>query len=264
MKVGLRFVDPLNFVAQRFLIASIALLPVLVRKKRSLLMERRTWFKLIMLSLINAIGITSTNIGLLYETVGLSSLLTYTQPFFVLCLAITFLNERANVIRVAGVVSGFLGVAILYASKSAPQTFFLNSFFFLILGAFLWAVTVIYYKKFLSYVEPATVNIVQFPIGSAFLFLLVFMSGGLVFSYDIYYIFSISYTSVLGSALASTIWLLLIREEEATVVSASSLVVPVIATLLGWLFMGEAVGYNFLLSLILVLTGLYLVNIRHP
>jgi len=97
------------------------------------------------------------------------------------------------------------------------------------------------------------------------------MLGGLAFSYNEIYIFSILYVSVLGSAIVSTIWFLLIREEEVTVVSASSLVVPVIAALLGWLFMGEAAGYNFLLGLILVLIGLNLVNIegikcdeRHP
>ncbi|MEM2384610.1 MAG: DMT family transporter [Candidatus Bathyarchaeia archaeon] len=123
MKVGLQFVDPLNFVAQRFLIASIALLPVLAWKRRNLLMDSYTWFKLIVLSLINAIGITSTSIGLLYETAGLSSLLTYTQPFFVLCLSVIFLDEKVSVIRVAGLIFGFLGVATLYASNLSLKHF---------------------------------------------------------------------------------------------------------------------------------------------
>jgi len=260
MKIGLQFIDPLNFVAQRFLLASIALLPVLILRRRTLPRDSYTWLKLITLSLIIAVSATLTSIGLLYETIGLSSLLTYTQPLFVFCLAIIFLGERITKIKALGLISSFLGVAMLYIGKSFSQTFLLEPFLLLVLGAFLWAVSIVYYKKFLGHVEPAIINIIQFPIGLTFLLLLVFMTGSLSFCRDTLYIFSILYTSILGSALASTIWLFLIREEEAIVISTSSLIVPVIATLLGWLLIGESIGYDFLASFILVLTGLYLVN----
>lgn len=260
MKVGLRFVGPLNLVAQRLLLASVALLPALVWKRRNLPRDGHTWIMLLMLSLINAVGMASTNIGLLYESSGLSSLLTYTQPLFVFCLATLFLNEEISVVKVLGVVIGFAGVATLYIDKFYFQAASLESFLFLIFGAFLWAITVIYYKRFLSHVEPAIVNIVQFPIGSAFLIPLASIIDGLAFSWDALYLFSILYMSLFGSAVASTIWLLLIREEEVTIISTSSFIVPVIAVLFGWLFLGESVGYNSILSIILVLSGVYLVN----
>lgn len=260
MKVGLKFVNPLNLVAQRLLLASVALSPTLIWKRRNLPRDVCTWLRLLMLSLINAIGMASTNIGLLYESSGLSSLLTYTQPLFVFCLAILFLNEEISGIKVLGVAIGFVGVASLYISKFYFQAVFLESFLLLILGAFLWAVTVIYYKKFLSNVEPTIVNVIQFMIGSAFLTPLAFMIDGLAFSWDALYLFSILYISLLGSAMASTIWLLLLRDEEVTVISTSSFIVPVIAVLFGWLFLGESIAYNSILSVILVLSGIYLVN----
>lgn len=83
----------------------------------------------------------------------------------------------------------------------------------------------------------------------------------MIFSSDGLYIFSVLYASLLGSALAFTIWFSLIREEEMIVISTSSLVVPVIAALLSWLFMGERIGYNLLTSMVLILSGLYLVNV---
>lgn len=121
----------------------------------------------------------------------------------------------------------------------------------------------VYYKKLLSHLDPFVINAVQFLVGSVSLLPSLSVLRVISFNYNPLYIFSILYIALLGSALASTIWLLLIREEETTVVSASSLIIPVVATLLGWVFMGEPIGYSFLLSLVLVLTGLSLVNLGH-
>ena len=261
MKVGLRFVSPLNLVMQRFLFASIALLPVLVLKRRNIPKDHGTWIKLVLLALINAVGVTSTHIGLLYEFSGLSSMLTYTQPLFVFCLAIPFLGEKATTIKVLGIILGFLGVVALYVERSSLMVFS-NSILFLILGAFLWAVSIIYYKKTLSHVDPAIVNIVQFPIGTIFLLVATLMLGGLAFSMNPTYIFSIFYISVLGSAVGFTIWLFLIREEEAIIVSASSLIIPAMALFFGRLFLGETFGHLSLIGVILIFTGVYLVNKR--
>lgn len=260
MKIGLRFVSPLNLVMQRFLFASIAFLPALVLERRKIPKDRRTWIKLVLLALITAIGITSTNIGLLYEFSGLSSILTYTQPLFIFCLAIPFLGEKISVIKILGIIFGFLGVIILYVERFFSSTVFSNSILFLILGVFLWAVSAVYYKKTLSYINPAIVNIVQFPIGTIFLLIMVLILEGISFSRNLTYIFSIFYMSVFGSAIGSTIWLFLIREEEATVVSASSLIIPAIALFFGWLFLGETFRYLSLLGIILIFTGVYLVN----
>ncbi|MEM1582388.1 MAG: DMT family transporter [Candidatus Bathyarchaeia archaeon] len=263
MKVGLRFVSPLNLVMQRLLLASIALLPVIVWRQKSLPRDRFTWLKLVMLSLINATSMISTNIGLLNEASGLSSLITYTQPLFVFCLAVPFLGEKISATRILGVVSGFLGVAALYAARLRTQINISSPFLFLILGAFFWAITVIYYKKFLNYVDPAIVNMVQFPIGAILLLSIASTLEGLTFSDNMLYILSILYMSVLGSALASTIWLTLMREEETTVVSTSSLIVPAIALIFGLVFLGEVIEQISLLGFALILIGIYLVNKSH-
>lgn len=58
-------------------------------------------------------------------------------------------------------ILSFLGTVILYIDKIL---------IFLILGAFIWAVTVVYYKIFLRDMKPVIANIIQFLVGSAFLF----------------------------------------------------------------------------------------------
>ncbi len=261
MKVGLSFVDPLNLVMQRLSLASVALLPVLILRRRLLPRDFNTWLKMILLSLINAFGILSTNLGLMYEASGLSSLLTYTQPIFVFCLAVSFLGEKATLTKVFGVILGFLGVFTLYANKLFSSTNYSSvSILLLILGAFLWAVTVIYYKKLLSHVDPVIMNIIQFPIGSIFLLALILIFWKINFSFHVAYIFSLIYISVLASALAASIWLFLIREEETIIVSTSSFLVPAIALIFGSLFLKEPVGFSLLIAFMLILVGIYFVN----
>jgi drug/metabolite transporter (DMT)-like permease len=260
MKIGLRFVDPLNLVMQRLALASMVLSPALIWKRRLLPKDGGTWFKMISLALINAAGMASTNIGLLHEASGLSSILTYTQPIFVFCLAIPFLGEKINLTKVLGVILGFLGVTILYASKLSSPIKSSDSIFLLILGAFLWAVSVVYYKKLLSHVDPAIINMVQFPLGSIFLLIATLMLIGVSFSLTPIYIFSLFYMSTFGSAIASTIWLLLIKEEETMIVSTSSLIVPAIALIFGWIFLGETLEFYSLLGFLLIMVGIYLVN----
>ncbi|MEM3626594.1 MAG: DMT family transporter [Candidatus Bathyarchaeia archaeon] len=261
MKVGLNFVGPLNLAMQRLLFASIAMLPVLFWKKKNFPRGGETWLKLFILSLINAASTTFTYIGLMHESSGLSSLMTYTQPLFVYCLAILLLNERASLAKTFGVLIGFSGVAVLYAGRISLTSYGLGWISFLILGAFLWAVTVIYYKKILNYVDPAIVNIIQFPVGFVFLFLAALLFEGLTFNWNApLYIFTVLYMSILASAVAFTIWILLIREEETIVVSTSSLLVPAIALISGRVFLGEAIEASSIFGFILILVGIYLTN----
>jgi len=262
MKIGLKFVDPLNLVMQRLLLSSIILSPTLIWKRKNLPKDKFTWLKIDVLSLINAACMTSTNIGLLHETSGLSSLLTYTQPLFVFCLAVPFLGEKISLTRVSGLISGFLGIVTLYAGSFRSQINLSSPFLFLILGAFLWALTVIYYKKFLSHVDPAIINVIQFSMGATFLLSIVFMFKGPTFSSNTLYILSLLYMSALGSAAASTIWLILIKDEETTVISTSSLIIPAMALIFSWIFLGEVIEQTTLLGLMLILAGIYLVNKR--
>lgn len=259
MKIGLKFVDPLNLVMQRLSLASIALLPALILRRRFIPKDFSTWLKIILLGLINAFSMLSTNIGLMYESSGLGAMLTYTQPIFVFCLAVLFLGEKASLPKIFGVILGFLGIFTIYSNKissiNSPISLFL-----LILGAFLWAVTIVYYKKILSYVDPAIINIVQFPIGSIFLLIIILFFWKVNFSLDARFIFSLIYMSVFASALAASIWLLIIREEETIVVSTSSLIVPAIALVFGFLFLKEPIGFPLLLGFTLIIVGIYILT----
>ncbi len=260
MKVGLSYVPPVCFVLHRFILSTIALSPAFVFMHRKIPRDGPSLLKLLVLCVINAFGIIATNIGLVEESSGIGAVLTYTQPFFVFCLAVPFLKESVTVVKVLGTAVGFLGVVIL--SLNSIGSFTLNSTFMMILGAFLWAVTVIYYKKLLSHVDPLITSFFQLSVGIIPLAALSFVTGGIVVPRDLNYLWIILYASIGASAIGWTLWLLLLREEDATVLSGSSFIVPMIALIFGWWILGEHIQVRSVVGSVLILAGVYLVNLQ--
>ena len=260
MKSGLGYAEPLTFVFHRFLFSSLSLLPAVIFMRRRIPTNREDLFRLLLLSIINAFGILSTNIGLASEKSGLSAVVTYTQPLFVFCMAVPFLNEKARVYKILGILIGFAGVVAISAREDTLLNSITSSILFLLLGAFLWAVSTVYYKKFLSRVEPVIVNVFQLSFGAILLGLITASSGELSLPASTNYLLTVLYASIGASAIAFTLWIHLLREEEATVLSSSSLVVPMVALFFGWLLLGETVDLQSIIGAILVISGVYLVN----
>jgi len=260
MKNGLNYADPLNFVLHRFALSALVLSPLLIFLREKIPKDKKTLGKLLLLGVFNALNMASTNIGLVYEKAGIGAVLTYTQPLFVFCLAVPVLREEVRIRRLLGVFVGFSGVVVLSVGKWSSFKNFSSSSLFLILGAFLWAVTIIYYKRLLSHVDPVVTNTVQLAVGAVLLTPLVSASEGLSFQPIQTYILIILYIALFASVIANTLWIFLLKEEDATVIASSSFIIPIVALFFGWLLLGENIELISILGVSLTVTGVYLVN----
>lgn len=261
MKIGVSLVPPTTFVLHRFVLSSIVLSPIPVLLRKRIPKDRYTLGKLILLCLINVSSVALTHVGLVQESSGIGAVLTYTQPLFVFCLAIPFLKEKISSVRLLGGAMGFVGVIILFRGRIT--SFALSSALIMILGAFLWSVVIIYYKKYLSHVDPLVTNFFQFSIGVLPLAMLSLMTTGFIFPGDAAYTWIILYASIGASAIAFTIWFLLLKEEEATALAGSTFIVPIVAMLFGWQLLGESFYIESILGSVLIVAGVYLVNLKN-
>ena len=84
--------------------------------------------------------------------------------------------------------------------------------------------------------------------------------GCFSFPQEATYLFMVLYTAIGSAFIGWTIWLFLLRKEDATVVSGSSFIVPLVALFSGWLFLGETIAIESILGSVLVLSGVFLVN----
>jgi len=263
MKMGLGYVGPLNFVFHRLMLSALALSPFLIFLRKRFPKDKETLIRLAVLGMINVSSMSSSNIGLVYEKSGISAILTYTQPLFVFCLAVPVLKEEAKISKLLGVFVGFSGVVVLSVGKLNSFESLSYSSLFLVGGAFLWAMAIVYYKKRLTHVDPVVTNTVQLGVGAGFLAWLASASEGIAFPLLDRYVVTILYASIFASAIAQTFWVLLLKEEEATVLSSSSFLVPIAALFFGWILLGENFELISLLGISLVMIGLYLVNRSH-
>ncbi len=109
---------PLPTAAARVGIAALFLLPIVLL--RGMLPELRVhWQKIFFLGLFNsAIPFACFSFSLLAITTGLSAILNATVPMFGALIAWAWLKDKPGMSRVAGLVIGFAGVALLAWDKA--------------------------------------------------------------------------------------------------------------------------------------------------
>jgi drug/metabolite transporter (DMT)-like permease len=79
---------------------------------------------------------------------------------------------------------------------------------------------------------------------------------------NINYAALLAYSSIGALAIGNVIYLFLLQHEEATTLSGSTLIIPTVALLLGWLLLGENLNRESLFGALLTLGGIYLVNVK--
>lgn len=261
MKVALGYVGPLNLALQRFALSALTLCPLLIYARKRIPRDKGTVLRLMLLGMVNVSAIVPMYWGVVYEASGIGAVLTYTHPIFVFCLCVLFLKNEAKRERLLGAAVGFSGVVVLSIGRTTSiQMYSSTGDVLLILGAFMWAVTLVYYKKSLSHVNPALTTPIQQGLSAVFLAPFAVVVEGFSFPIAQPYVVMILYLSVFASGIAMFLWLYLLREEDVTVLSLSSFLIPMVAVFLGWLFLAEDVQERSLLGIGLILAGLYLTN----
>lgn len=261
MKISLGFVAPITLVLHQFIISTIVLSPVIFVSWRKIPRDRNTLGKLLFYSLIVAFQIIAQRVGLSSESSGIGAVFTYTFPLFVCCFATLLLGEKVTATKFFGIMMGFMGVFVLLVAKTS--SFMSSSSLILIFGAFLWALTVLYYKKFLTHVDPIITVLFQLPTGILPAAILSLFTNSFVLETRTTYVLTTLYSSIGALVIGGVTWLFLLKEEEANVLSGSSFIVPVVALLFGWGLLGEPIYIESALGSALVLAGLYLVNLKH-
>lgn len=182
-------------------------------------------------------------------------------PLMVLFLSAMVLRERITWPKLVGVALGFSGVALVLLERTTAftaQTLLGDGLIFL--AVVTWAFFTILGKKALARYEPLQMTGTALTFG-ALLFLpigipaLVMQDWGAVTSVGIG---STLYLALLTSVVAYLIWAWALRILEAGKVAVVSNLQPIIAVILGWLFLGEPVTAHFIAGTLLVITGVFL------
>lgn len=260
IRVSLEGIPPLTGVVIRFFLACALLLsltPVFGVRLGQSPVERRLW-------LINAVLTFTVSYGLVYwgeqwVPSGLAAILFATFPLFVALLAHFFLpGERLRGKSLVGVLVGFAGVAVLFSEDlqavGGPRTAFAASL--MLIAPFASAIANVAVKRWGAGVHPLSVSGVSMGLGALLVVPLAWIGErGREISFSPRPVIAVLYLAVIGSAVAFTVYYWLLRRLPATSLSLINYATPVVAVLIGTLWLGEPFTLRILLGAALVVAG---------
>lgn len=262
--LGLRSFGPLTVAAGRVASAALILWAVARLRGRRFPTDARTWLALLIMgALNNAIPFSLIFWGQTRIDSGLAAILNATTPIFTVLLAHLVGDERLSARRVAGVLFGFAGVAVLIGPGALRHLDPTNvAELAVLLAAVCYAVAGLWGRQFRRL--PTEVAAAGMLIGSSAIMLpaSALVEHPWTASPTATSLAAIAALGLFSTAIAYLLYFRLLARVGATNLLLVTFLLPVVALALGALFLGERVQAIDLLGLALILTGLAAIDGR--
>jgi putative membrane protein PagO len=258
IKVGLVGVPPFLAAGLRFAVAAVIVGVPLAVRRRPIVLTRDDRICVLSLGLLVFwLDYAGVYWAELHISSGLTAVLFSTMPLMTaLMSAFWTRSETLTARKVAGIVIGVAGTVLLFwprARLDVMQVLGMLS----ALGASLTSATnLVMMKRYGRHSDPFVLNFLGMSLGAGCLMLMSALLEpwrGIAWSSS--NLLALLYLSVFGSVIAFSTYYYLIKRLEATIVSLGTLVIPIVALVLGRIFLGETVGPLAIAGIATVLAG---------
>ena len=253
------------FAGVRFTLAGILtiLLGSLLRG-RLLLPKRGSGGMILALAMMQTvIQYTFFYIGLSHAPGFKGSIISPTSTFFALLIAaLVFRQEKLTARKLLGCLIGFSGVVVVSMNGRLEGGVRLDGEGFLVLAAASYGCSSVLIKRFSAREDPVVLSGWQFLVGGLLMTVVAFLGGGRLNAVSPSAWPLMLYLGLL-SAVAYTLWSLLLQRHPVSRIMVFSFLNPVFGVLLSALLLGEGKILNIprcLLAMALVCLGVWIVN----
>ncbi len=267
IKIGLEDLPPITFAVSRFLLSAVILLPVVYFAKIRWPQGGREW-KLIALTGVLQFTVNYSTVfwAEQYITSGLAAVLQAMITVFGLVLAWIFLpSERITPLKIIAVMIGIVGVGVIFLDQLRVESAmaFAGSVA-IVVGAYAAAQASILVKAKAAAIDPAMILLSQMLCGLPALVIYSLIAEGSPFAHNwgIRAAASVLYLSLAGTIAAFWLYYWLLARIESTKAMMISLVTPLIAVLVGNVFLGETLPPQTLVGGLLILSSIGLIVFR--
>jgi drug/metabolite transporter (DMT)-like permease len=267
VKIGLEYTPPLLFAGVRSILGGTAItLAALVWGGDPNF--GRDWKVFALLAVFNvAAFIGFQTYAVMYLPSGTAAVLIYLQPILVGFLAWMALGESLGVVKLVGLLLGFAGIVAVSSggfSGAAGGEVTPIGVTFGVASAIFWALGTVLFKRYEARVSTLWAVAVPFLAGGIALTVLgLAVESPAEISSSGTFVAALLYSALVGTGFAWLLFFGLVRAGEASRVAAYIFFVPLVAVLIGALFLGEALRASLIVGAVLVVSGIYLVN-RQP
>jgi drug/metabolite transporter (DMT)-like permease len=240
-KVGLAYTGPLTFLAVRYALVLLVLLPLVLIMRPPLPRTAAAWGHLAMVGFL--IQGLYFSLGYLALAMNISSgavaLIVSLQPILVALAAPRISGERVGRWAWIGLGLGLAGAALVILTRSTVEALPVLGVLTAIGALGGMTIGTLYEKRFGISQHPVTANTIQYAAGLATTLPLALLLEDHTVEWSLPLGLSLLYLIVCNSLIALTLLLMMIRSGEVSRVSALFFLVPPMAAVIGWLVLGE-------------------------
>ncbi len=202
--------------------------------------------------------------GEVYIPSGVAAIICSLVPVLVIILNIlVHKEEKPNLPIIGGVLLGLVGIVIIFsediASFSSPE--YVGGIVAVFVATLAWAGSSIWIKRKHIKNDPFVSAGLQMFFGGLWLVPFIFAFedfGNLVWSGEV--VWALLYLVAIGSVVAYACYAYALKHLPMTVVSLYAYINPLVAIILGWWVLDEALNGKIWFAMILTITGIYVVN----
>ena len=206
------------------------------------------------------LGTTLYLMGLKHIDASMASPLSSTSPFFVLVMAVIFLNENITALIVAGTVIIFLGVVIIGRNRGEKKVSGKGVLLVSVAPVF-WAITVICYKIALGDMDVFTANAIRMTALGLSLCLYVRFRGQGCMATGRKAFLMASGAGLANYVIGGTMFLVGLMMIGASRASPISSGTPFFTMLFASIVLGEKLKRSYIIGGILIVAGVILISV---
>jgi drug/metabolite transporter (DMT)-like permease len=263
--VALRELPPLTVVFLRVALAALMLLPLLWIYRIPFPKGLSGWKPFFAVALLNNVLPFSLIVtGQTFVSSGLASILNATTPLFTVVVMAAAGDEKLHARRVAGVVIGLIGVAIIHGQDVGFSTGQGLGILLCLAGAFSYGLSALYARRKLSNSPPLATATFQMLASSV---MMTIVAGVAERPWQLPIPGPTTWLAMLGLAVLSTalayiVFFQILRRSGSTNVMLVTLLIPVTAILLGSLVLGESISLREIAGALVIGSALLLIDGR--
>ena len=259
IKLGLEFLTPFGVAFVRCALGAITLLIIVKIKKIKLPSDKSTWRKLWILSmLLNVIPGILFAYAEVHVTSVLAGIINATTPLATLIvMLIAFREEKLKIEQIIGIIIGAIGVMVVLGIWQGVGENQLTGVIALLIAVTCYGISFPYTVRNIIPLglKPEAAATTQL-IMAAITLLPFYLFDGI--SQDYYRpatLFAMLALGILGSGVAYIWNFSIIAAAGSSIASSVTYLTPVVAIIVGWVFLGEALSWYEPVGALLVIIG---------
>ncbi len=256
MNIGIKTPSILFY---RFIIASIFMAFIIFYKKINLKINLQEGILLILLGVLYIFSSLGLQLGYLYMSSGVATVIHFTYPVFVVLLLLILFKEYPSKLIILSIIMAFIGV--LFISKGDEETNISIKGFLIVLSTGLTYATymIIVNKSILSKMNNLKISFYVLTFCGISFFIMASFSGGIQILNDKNSVINALLLAIIPTVISNIMLIEGVKKCGSTLSSILGALEPFTAVIIGFLVFNEKLSAINILGIVLIFTMIIII-----